>query len=273
MASTPPGNENSGGPVSSPFIFAQLCKELTTVEVSTAHIFDLYRDASHNPFTIDVSGFITTFYGHQGNFQLDCDASGHPHVWEWLHNWFYSPEGNIMLADLMDASFNLVGTVEGIWGEDLNSPPSCWTVCSHLRITEELLKANHICTLKCNVCCSLCAFELAEALNSIGNSDLDNRYSSSMSPYEPRTATRPVMCGDRLVLSILFTNANTGVNPVDLHLHFQVTDQFYTDSNGIWNGVCADDPAIVALRGPGCGPGTAGYVDVSGNSPCTIWQT
>jgi hypothetical protein len=79
------------------------------------------------------------------------------------------------------------------------------------------------------------------------------------------------MCGDRLILSILFTNANTGVNPVDLHLHFQITNQFYTDSNGIWMGICSD---ALTLRGPGCGPAGGGrYVDVSGNIPCGIWQT
>ncbi len=95
----------------------------------------------------------------------------------------------------------------------------CWSACSLLRITEELLKANYICNLKCNVCCSLCSYELAEALNSISNAHT----SGGQGQYGPRNARNPVVSGDRLVLSVLFTNANTGVNPVDLRLHFQIT--------------------------------------------------
>ena len=71
---------------------------------------------------------------------------------------------------------------------------------------------------------------MAEALNSIANSDLNSNYLASMT-YEPRTAMKPVICGDRLVLSILFTNANTGVNPVDLHLHFQIVNQYTPGAN------------------------------------------
>ena len=218
-------------PVTRPFLFAQLCQELTTVEVSTATIFNLYRDISgaiRRPYNLPSGDFMQTFYPRQGNFAFNCDISSQVidedgTRWHYLNNWDYEPGGVGIgpgvgtSTGLFDVSFNVVGTVQGQWAEDLNVPVECWTACSLLHITEELLKANYICNLKCNVCCSLCSFELAEALNSLSNAD-----SNTLNQYETRTAREPVVTGDRLVLSILFTNANTGVNPVDIRLHFEI---------------------------------------------------
>ena len=139
-------------------------------------------------------------------------------TWQYLSNWDYEPGGfDPGQGGLFDTSFNVVGAVEGQWASDLNIPVDCWSACSLLRITEELLKANYICSLKCNVCCSLCSYELAEALNSISNAS-----SNTLGQYGPRNARQPVLLGDRLALSVLFTNPNIGVRPIDLRLHFSM---------------------------------------------------
>ena len=41
--------------------------------------------------------------------------------------------------------------------------------------------------------------------------------------YDGRDASKPVKKGDRLQLSILFTNPNPGTNPVDLRMNFQIS--------------------------------------------------
>ena len=215
-----------------PFVFAQLCQELTAVEVEKATIVNLYRDISggagsgpgaavaKNAWGMDGNDFVRFFYPRQGNFALTCDASSQNIFWQYLSNWVYAPGQGSGFDDgdggVFDTSFNVVGFVEGQWGDDLNVPADCLTPCSLLRITEELLKANYICNLKCDVCCSLCAYELAQALNS-----LSNAYNKS-SQYQGRTADQPVKKGDRLQLSLLFTNPNTGTNPVDLRMNFEI---------------------------------------------------
>ena len=214
-----------------PFVFAQLFQELTAVEVEKATIVNLYRDIGKSlglpklpdvkfPWEMSGDDFLRFFYPRQGNFALTCDASSVNVAWQYLSNWVYAPGQGSGFDDgdggVFDTSFNVVGFVEGQWGDDLNVPADCWTPCSLLRITEELLKANYICNLKCDVCCSLCAYELAQALNS-----LSNAYNAS-SQYQGRTADQPVQQGDRLQLSILFTNPNTGTNPVDIRLNFEI---------------------------------------------------
>ena len=218
-----------------PFVFAQLCQELTAVEVEKATIVNLYKDisgAGHGwsggstgggekaPWDMSGNDFVKFFYPRQGNFALTCDASSNNTAWQYLSNWVYAPGQGAGFDDglfgAFDVSFNVVGFTLGQWGDDLNVPSDCWTPCSVLRITEELLKANYICNLKCDVCCSLCSFELAQALNSLSNA------TTTWNQYQVRTAQAPVVKGDRLQLSILFTNPNTGTNPIDLRMNFQI---------------------------------------------------
>ena len=218
-----------------PFVFAQLCKELTAVDVEKATIVSLYQDISgaqkgkgtpaRIPWSMSGDDFVRFFYPRQGNFALSCDASSNNVLWQYLSNWVYAPGeegGGFDDGDsgTFDMSFNAVGFVTGQWGDDLNVPADCWTPCSLLRITEELLKANYICNLKCDVCCSLCSYELAQALNSLSNAQSASPHRSQ---YQGRTADKPVVKGDRLQLSILFTNPNTGTCPVDLRMNFQIS--------------------------------------------------
>ena len=235
MAATQLGQYSDVSAVCVPFVFAQLCQELTAPEVEKATIVNLYRDIGKylegtpmkrdfkHPWDMSGNDFVKFFYPRSGNFALTCDASSSNVGWQYLSNWVYAPGQGAGFDDgdggVFDTSFNVVGFTLGAWADDLNVPADCWTPCSLLRITEELLKANYICNLKCDVCCSLCSFELAQALNSLSNS------TSSYDQYQGRTAQAPVVTGDRLQLSILFTNPNTGTNPVDLRMNFQISDQ------------------------------------------------
>lgn len=211
--------------VLTPFIFAQFCQDLNDVVVSTATIINLYKDSAGTPYDISGVDFMKLFYSSNGNFSFNCDASGLQQLpWFHLSNTYGSEAGGATGGGVIfDTSFNVVGTVEGAWATDLNVPVECWEVCSKLRITEELLKANYICTMKCNICCSLCAFELAEAMNMEANNVPIAISVNSGSPYAPRTASAPVRTGDLVALSILFTNPNTGVNPVNLQLNFAIS--------------------------------------------------
>ena len=125
---------------------------------------------------------MVAFYPHQGNFSLNCDATGVTDtLWHYLNNWDYEPGGTgSTTSGIFDVSFNLVSAVQGQWARDLKVPIECWTACSLLHITRELLKANYLCNLKCNVCCTMSSFELAEALNSLSNADSNglNQYLS-----------------------------------------------------------------------------------------------
>ena len=237
MASTL-GTYSDVSAVCVPFVFAQLCKELTAPEVEKATIVNLYKDISgagqgwsgtgtgsggeKKPWDMSGNDFVKFFYPRQGNFALTCDASSSNIAWQYLSNWVYGPGQGAGFDDgdggVFDVSFNVVGFALGQWADDLNVPSDCWTPCSLLRITEELLRANYICNLKCDVCCSLCSFELAQALNSLSNA------TTTWNQYQGRTAQAPVIQGDRLQLSILFTNPNTGTNPIDLRMNFQINE-------------------------------------------------
>ena len=231
MAAYQLGQYSDVSAVCVPFVFAQLCQELTAPEVEKATIVNLYKDivgpggivsgsANKSPWDMSGNDFVKFFYPRSGNFALTCDASSNNTAWQYLSNWVYAPGQGAGFDDgllgAFDVSFNVVGFTLGQWADDLNVPSDCWTPCSVLRITEELLKANYICNLKCDVCCSLCSFELAQALNSLSNA------TTTWDQYQGRTAQAPVVKGDRLQLSILFTNSNMGTNPIDLRMNFQI---------------------------------------------------
>jgi len=176
MAALQLGQYSDVSAVCVPFVFAQLCQELTAPEVEKATIVNLYKDivgpggivsgsANKSPWDMSGNDFVKFFYPRSGNFALTCDASSNNTAWQYLSNWVYAPGQGSGFDDgddgVFDTSFNVVGFTLGQWADDLNVPADCWTPCSLLRITEELLKANYICNLKCDVCCSLCSFELA----------------------------------------------------------------------------------------------------------------
>ena len=232
--------------VTIPFTFAQLCKELSKVEVSAATQFDLYQDCSGRvPWIISITDFITIFYNLNGAFAFGCaDASGALGPdWQFLNNWCGGGSctgGAQAVGPFADVSLNVVQLVMNQWAEDINVGVDCWTICSKMQITEELLLANNLCNLRCNVCCAYCTGELAQALNAAANNISGTGTGSGIGG--PRTPSVPVLSDDRLILSVLFMNSNIKVNPVELRLHFQTQ---LSDTWLLSRGIDGNPPPII----------------------------
>lgn len=174
-------------------IFAQLCKKLTPVELNNATVVEL-MGADSNPIALTGEEFEEIFYKHNGVFSLtDCSAG------------LLTLSGN----DVWHANgqpLHLEQMVVGNWEDDLGVESSCWAPCSLLCIMSELLHANNLCNLKCNVCCSVTLEELFMLLDSQDSSN-------------DRAGTDSFVDGDRLTLSVMFTNDNEAVKPVEFRLN------------------------------------------------------
>ena len=224
------------------FVFAQLCQETTGIDLEKATIINLY-DNSNNIKPLDISGdqFLAYFYPDGRSFSINCDASGTrvENVpmnqtksgfgggdFMRLDSWVRASRlqsdagaGGVAGADASGVQFELVPEVLEKWANDLGVAKDCWTPCSLMNITSELLAANYVCNFACNVCCSVTTFELAQALNSQANQ-------GKLKPgaqYDGRDASCPVKTGDLLALSMLFTNPNTGVKPIDVRMNFRIS--------------------------------------------------
>ena len=226
-----------------PFVFAQLCTEVTAIEIEKATIINLY-DNSGDIAPLDISGdqFMAYFYPDGRSFQLTCDASGERvdnvpmtqtksgfgggdfmrlDAWVRASRAFGSGDqaGAGLNQDLSGVQFELAPEVIAHWAKDLGVSADCWTPCSLMRIVSQLLKANYVCNLACDVCCSLCTYELAQALNSRGNVGALKEGAQ----YDGRDASRPVKKDDLVALSLLFTNPNSGARAVDVRLNFKIS--------------------------------------------------
>ena len=218
------------------FVFAQLCLETTGIDLEKATIINLYDNSDNiQPLAISFDQFMAYFYPDGRSFSINCDASGTrvsnvPMTQTFgggdfmrLDAWVRASRlqsdagaGGVAGADASGVQFELVPEVLEKWANDLGVAKDCWTPCSLMNITSELLAANYVCNFACDVCCSVSTFELAQALNSQANQ-------GSLNPgaqYDGRDASRPVKKGDCLALSLLFTNPNVGVRPIDVRLNF-----------------------------------------------------
>jgi hypothetical protein len=178
-------------------IFAQLCKKLTPVELNNATVVELMGSDS-NPIPVSGLEFEEIFYKHNGVFSLtDCSAG------------LLTLSGNnVWYAN--GQPLHLEQMVVGNWEDDLGVESSCWAPCSLLCIMSELLHANNLCNLKCNVCCSVTLEELFMLLD-------------SQDPSNDRAGTDTFVEGDRLTLSVMFTNDNEAVKPVEFRLNMVIT--------------------------------------------------
>jgi len=224
------------------FVFAQLCQETTGIDLEKATIINLYDNSDNiQPLDISFNQFMAYFYPDGRNFSINCDASGtrvdnvpmtqtfgggdFMRLDAWVRASVLESEagaGGAGGADASGVQFELAPEVLKRWANDLGVGKDCWTPCSLMNITKELLRANYVCNFACDVCCSVSTFELAQALNSQGNQGalLDG------AQYDGRSAVKPVKKGDCLALSMLFTNPNVGVRPIDVRLNFCISSSF-----------------------------------------------
>jgi len=221
------------------FVFAQLCSDTEGIDVENATIINLYVNSNAiSPLSIGIRHFMSYFYPDGRNLSINCGqpwyrriAAGKVEKWEWgrLDNWVRASRlesdagaGAVGGADASGVQFELAPEVLEKWANDLGVGKDCWSPCSLMNITKELLRANYVCNFACDVCCSVSTFELAQALNSQGNQGA----LLNGAQYDGRTAEKPVKKGDCLALSILFTNPNVGVRPIDVRLNFCIVGSF-----------------------------------------------
>jgi len=215
------------------FVFAQLCTETSSADVEKSTVINLYDNSSNvAPLDIDGSEFMEIFYPNGRDFEINCDGPTTSYKtmdggdFMRLDSWVRAADAargvdGHELPSPTDSSghqFELVPEVLEQWSRDLGVDKDCWTPCSVLNITKELLRANYICNCSVNVCCSVSALELAQALNARSNEGS----TLAGAQYDGRSADKPVIKDDKLALSLLFTNPNTGVKPIDLRLNFNI---------------------------------------------------
>ena len=209
--------------------FAQFCAHLANVTDSSASVFNLYSEASGTTedthfvkkWLISEEDFMNLFY-YQGVFNIrDCCDNV-----LLLHNWMLDPTGTPAESAVpfgTDPSrCHLLSLITEQWildasnncGMDISS--SNWETCSKMNMLGELLKSENLCNWKCNVCCALTAQELANVLNYQEYDAMTGLWTGDVI----RTALNPINVGDCLILSILFTNDNPCVDPIELRLNF-----------------------------------------------------
>ena len=206
-------------------IFAQLCQELTEIkDAEDHHVFELYQSvetAATYPFAqsgtlwpISIADFIANFYPDGGGQFKIQDCSYNIML---LNNWKILDYPFVNPGVATDISYNaaeLLTLIPQQWVLDLShNSPCCWTACSYMAILKELLPARNLCNWDCDVCCAMSSWELASVLN--------HEHSTTLPGFE-RTPEIPVVLGDELVLSVLFTNPNTRTKPIELHLNFLI---------------------------------------------------
>ena len=240
----PPNPTYDNAPANSdPFVFAQLCTEVSAVQIEKAHVINLYDGSTSDVGPLEISGnmFMAYFYPDGRSFSLNCDASGERatnvpmaqgetgagggdfmrlDAWNRSSGPVFDPPGGgaVLGTDVSAVQFELAPEVIARWAKDLGVADDCWTPCSLMRIVSQLLKANYVCNLACDVCCSLCTYELAQALNSRANEGALR----TGAQYDGRTASKPVKKDDLVALSLLFTNPNSGTRAVDVRLNFKI---------------------------------------------------
>ncbi len=182
-------------------IFAQFCQELETiVDISSYTVVNAYKFplgfGPPSPWDISQNDFLNLFYS-QGLFKLHDCCNNIMQTDHWM--------------DTLGNHVNIPKLVLDQWALDASGGGTFnWETCSNLVVKAELLQSRDLCTLDCNVCCSLSLRDIIADLNS--------------QDQVHRTPDDPFRNGDILILSLLFTNDNPLVNPVVFFFHFQITE-------------------------------------------------
>ena len=213
-------------------VFAQLCKNVSSVEESTSTVLDLYKTGtSETPMDISSHEFINLFYSltEEGNvkFNMDLDSSGLVHCKKFLDlsGAWYEKDAN--------AKFQVAERVPIEYGVMMGVGVDCFDTCSLMKLRSELLELEDLCKVcknKSVICCSLSLDDLIEVLNDGDNSETREKprdltlapvTESDGSTFLPVTDTAKMLIkGDKLAFSILITNPSNKVKDVELKLHF-----------------------------------------------------
>ena len=213
-------------------VFAQLCKNVSSVEEASSKVLDLYgTTSSETPKNISSTDFINLFYSvtESGDttFNMSFDPSSLAHCKTYLNlaeGWY---EKDVVTL------FQVAERVPLEYGRMMGLGTECFDTCSLMKLRSELLELEDLCQV-CNnksvICCSLSLDDLVEVLNDGGVSS--NREKPSDSVLAITTApdgstsitsgSTMLLTGDKLAFSILITNPSNKVTDVELKLHFNI---------------------------------------------------
>jgi len=215
-------------------VFAQLCKNVSSVEESNSTVLDLYgATGGSEPKDISSQDFVNLFYSlaEEGNmkFDMNLDASGLAHCKTFLDLsgawWEKDAATNFQVAERVPIEY---GNMMGI-GVD------CFDTCSLMKLRSELLELEDLCQVcknKSVICCSLSLDDLVEVLND-GDNGINRKKPSELSlsaifatdgsTYLNAVDTNKMLKeGDLLAFSVLITNPSNKVKDVELKLHFKI---------------------------------------------------
>ena len=215
-------------------VFAQLCKNVSSVEEAASKVLDLYKiGTSETPMDISSQDFVNLFYSlaEEGNmkFDMNLDASGLAHCKEFLDlsgAWYEKGAS---------AKFQVAERVPIEYGNMMGIGVDCFDTCSLMKLRSELLELEDLCQVcknKSVICCSLSLDDLVEVLNDGDNSTdrkkpsdltLSAEFATDGSTYLNAVDTNKMLKeGDLLAFSVLITNPSNKVKDVELKLHFKI---------------------------------------------------
>jgi len=215
-------------------VFAQLCKNVSSVEEATSTVLDLYGTAGGSkPMDISSHEFINLFYSltEEGNvkFNMDLDSSGLVHCKKFLDlsgAWFEKEAS---------ALFQVAERVPIEYANMMGLEVECFDTCSLMKLRTELLELEDLCQVcksKSVICCSLSLDDLVEVLNDGDNTTTREKSGdltlSVVTGVDGSThlnagdTDQMLKTGDKLAFSILITNPSNKVKDVELKLHFNI---------------------------------------------------
>lgn len=217
-------------------IFAQLCKNVSSVEEATSKVLNLYKiGTSETPMDISSQDFVNLFYSlaEEGNmkFDMNLDASGLEHCKKFLDlsGAWYEKGASV--------KFQVAERVPFEYGRMMGIGVDCFDTCSLMKLRSELLELEDLCKVcknKSVICCSLSLDDLVEVLNDGDNSanrkkpsdlTLTTAFATDGSTYLNAVDTNLMLItNDLLAFSILITNPSNKVKDVELKLHFKINN-------------------------------------------------
>ena len=169
-------------------VFAQLCKNVSSVDEASSKVLDLYGTMSSvTPMDISSQDFVNLFYSltEDGNmkFDMNLDASGLEHCKKFLDlsgAWYEKGAST---------KFQVAERVPVEYGRMMGIGVDCFDTCSLMKLRSELLELEDLCqVVKCAsvICCSLSLDDLVEVLND-GDNGI-NRKKPSVLPLNSQSA-------------------------------------------------------------------------------------
>ena len=204
-------------PSSKGVVFAQLLINTKTITESNTHKIDLYdynfsgttRIAEYYGITGDNMRELFYKYNKEFGMPLLQTAlsllTNNKHL---IKGWRYAPnEGSVV----ENHGYNVMREVINIWEQDVGLSSDKWSRSSYIDVTRELMIADKWTELNnCNINNALSYSQLIESLNQhLGQYSL------------PQTKLEK---DNKLILSIMISNGNADTKPVELLLHFIITE-------------------------------------------------